>query len=106
MHGHQLDRRDAEVLQVLDDGRRAEPRVSAAQLRRDLRVQLGEAAHVHLVDDCVVPRRARVAVVAPRERRIDDLALRHAARVVAPILRQVGALTADAIAEMRIAPGE
>ncbi len=106
MHWHQLDGGDAEALQVLDDGRRAETGVRAAILRRHLRMQLGEAAHVHLVDDRVVPRRARIAVVAPRERRVDDLALRHAARVVAPILRQVGALTADAIAEVRIAPGE
>src|SRR4029079_1785453 len=79
---------------------------SAAILLRHLRVQLGEAAHVRLVDDRVVPRRARIAIVAPRERRIDDLAFRHAARVVASILRQVGALAADAITEMRIAPRE
>src|SRR5262245_52172563 len=100
MHRHQLDRSDAELLQILDDRRGAEPRVSAAILLRDLRVQLGEAAYVRLIDDGVVPGRARIAVVTPRERRIDDLALRHPAGVVAPVLRQVGTLTADAITEV------
>ena len=54
MDRHQLDARDAERLQVVDDGRRREARVRPAHVRRDLGVADGEALDVQLVD-----RRAR-----------------------------------------------
>ena len=37
LHRHQLDRRDAELLEVLDDGRLRQPEVLAAQVRRHVR---------------------------------------------------------------------
>ena len=46
--------------------------VGAAQVLGDARVPLRKPAHVHLVDDRVVPRRARRPIVAPGERGIDD----------------------------------
>ena len=51
VHRHQLDRGDAERLQVLDDRRVGEGGVGAAHLLGDVRVRLGEALDVRLVDD-------------------------------------------------------
>src|SRR5262245_28014534 len=47
-----------------------------------------------------------MAVVAPGVGLVDHHGLDHMARVVAPIERQVLALVADAISEMRFGPGE
>ncbi|CAM5503278.1 hypothetical protein SCYAM73S_04163 [Streptomyces cyaneofuscatus] len=52
----QLDGRHPEPRQVVDRGRVREPGVGAAQLGRDVRVELGEAAYVEFVDDRVRPR--------------------------------------------------
>ena len=59
---------------MADCGVGGERLVGAADPLRQPRLQLREAAHVHLVDDRLVPRRARPAVVAPGERRIDTTA--------------------------------
>ena len=56
VHRQQLDRGDAEVVEVADHGAAAEPGVRAAQLLGHLVVQLGEALDVQLVDDRVAPR--------------------------------------------------
>jgi hypothetical protein len=66
----------------------------------------GEALHVQLVDQRVVPRRCRAAILTPGERRIDDLALGHAESVIALVHGEVFALAADAIAEMTVAPAQ
>ena len=71
VHRHQLDGRDAELVQVLDRRLGRQRRVGAAQLLRHVRVQLREALDVQLVDQRLVPRRARRPIVAPGERRID-----------------------------------
>src|SRR5262245_31047330 len=63
-----------------------------------------EAANVQLVAHRIVKRRAWRPIVAPREGRIDDAALRHAAGVVVLVEREVFLRIADAIAEVRIAP--
>ncbi len=65
VHRQQLHRRHAQPRQMLDRRRVREARVRAAQLLGDARVQLGEAAHVQLVDDRVRPRRLRPPVVRP-----------------------------------------
>ena len=72
MHRQQLDGRHAQVLQVVDDGRRRNAGVSAAQFRGHVGVQGGQALHVGFVNDRLVQRRARVAVVLPVEVRIGD----------------------------------
>jgi hypothetical protein len=72
MHRHQLHCRDADSFQVVDRVFRRQRFVGAAQTLRNVRVALREPAHVHLVDDRVVPRRARRPIVAPRERGIHD----------------------------------
>ena len=80
----QLDGGDAEALQVRDRRVRREPRVRAAQVLAHVGVLLREALDVHLVDDGLVPRRARARVVVafPVEALVDDDALRHRRGVV------------------------
>jgi hypothetical protein len=69
VHRQQLDRGDAEVAQVAGRGLVPEPGVAAAQLRRHVRVALGEPLDVHLVDDGIgvgaSRRRVALPVVGP-----------------------------------------
>ena len=106
MHRHQLDRGDAEPLQMLERRLRRQRLVGAAQRGRQPLVQLGEALDVHLVDDRLVPRRPRRPVVAPRERRIDDHGERRKRGVVARVHREIGARVADPVAEHRVVPAD
>ena len=69
VHRHQLDRGDADLLQVLDDGRVRQAGVRPAVLLRDLRVELGEPLDVRLVDDRPVVGRVRVAGRPPSRSR-------------------------------------
>ena len=69
----------------------------------DIRVGAREAPDMHLIDHGVAQRRAQRPVVAPGEAVVDQPALRHHARVVAPVHREIAARPADAIAEMQIA---
>ena len=106
VHRQELDRGDAEAQQVIDHRRAGEPRVRAAQLRRHVGMELGQALDVRLVDHRVLERDARRAVVAPAERGVDDPALERAGRVVARVEREVLAAAADAVAEMRVGPAQ
>ena len=74
VHRQELDRRDAEALQVFDGRAAGEAGVGAAQLLGHFRMALGKALDVQLIDHRVLPWRARRTIVAPAERRIDDLA--------------------------------
>ena len=76
MHGQELDRVDAEVLEVLERRLGREPCVRAAQILAHRRMQLREALHVHLVDDHLRPRMIRRPVVLPVEARVDHDRLR------------------------------
>ena len=78
------------------------PRSSFGMSSRSLR----QAFDMRLVDDGVFPRHLRMPVVAPGVGRVDHHRLEHRARVVAPVERQILALVADAIGEMRVGPGE
>ena len=80
MDRHQLDRRDSQSLQVLDDRRMRQPLVGAALLLRDQRMQLGQAADVRLVDHGLVVARPRRPVNAPVEVRIHHHRPRHVRR--------------------------
>ena len=77
VHRHQLDRGDAQPLQVLDDGGVRHPGVGAAQVGRDLRVAHGEPLDVALVQHGLVPGDAQRTVVAPLEPRAADHRARH-----------------------------
>ena len=102
MHRQQLDRRDAELDEVLDGRRRAHPRVRAAQLLGDVGMATGEAPDVDLVDEGRLERGARWRIVAPAERAVDHDRLGHERRRVALVGRPV--LVADPIAEERVVP--
>ena len=104
VHGHQLDGGHAKPFQVVDHRRRREPGIGSSKRRRHVRMLHREAAHVQLVDHHFVPRNVGRAILAPGERGVDDLALRHRAGAVAAIEREVGALVADRVPEQRVAP--
>jgi len=50
VHGEQFDGRDAERFEIVERGRRREPRIGPAQVWRNLRVAGREALDVDLVD--------------------------------------------------------
>ena len=88
MDRQQLDGGDAEVLEVVHDGRVSETGVGPAQLLGRPVVQGGEALDVQLVDRGVAPAGPDLDVVAPVEVVVDD----HAA----PDVRRGVALVAGA----------
>ena len=83
--GHQLDRRHAQIDQMIDDRVGGHAQVRAAQLLGHVGVSIGQSLDVALVDHGVVPGRLRVAIVAPGERGIHNHGLGHERRTVAGI---------------------
>ena len=70
--GHELERGDPELAQVLDDRGVRDGRVGAANLLRNVGVRHREALHVGLVDDARAVGGARRAVALPVEVGVDD----------------------------------
>ncbi len=101
MDRHQLDRRDAKALEVLDDRGMGDRGVGAAAALRDVGMRLGEALDVGLVDDRVGVFVLRRAVGAPVEERIDDDRLGHAGRRVLVV---AAVFVAEVVAEQRLVP--
>ncbi|MDQ1176777.1 hypothetical protein QE416_001513 [Microbacterium sp. SORGH_AS 421] len=101
VHRHELDRGDAELLEVLDDGGVGDAGVRATQLLGYVGVQLGEAAHVGLVDERLGVGDLRLAVARPVEERVDDDALHHVGGGVL-VVERVG--VAELVAEDRLPP--
>ena len=90
---------------MLDHRRRGQAAIGAAQVRRHVLALLRQALDVRLVDDGVFPGDVGAHLAAaPVEGLVDDDGLRHAARIVAPVEREVLARAAGAIGEMRVAP--
>ena len=102
----QFDGGDAEPLEMIDHRGRRQPAIGAAQARRHVLALLREALDVGLVDDGVLPGNvgAQHLAAAPVEGLVDHDGLRHAARIVAPVERQILARAAGAVGEMRVAP--
>ncbi len=71
---------------------------------RHVGVAHGEAAHVQLVDQHVVPGHARRPIVAPDEGGVHHLTLGHPWRAVAGVEAEILGATADPIAKLGIAP--
>ncbi len=71
VHGHQFDGGDAQLLEVIDDHRMAQPRVRAAQVLGDVGMGRGHALDVRLVDDRLVVRTIGRPVVLPVEVGVD-----------------------------------
>ena len=90
----QLDRGDAQRLQVVHGRVRRQPGVGAAQVLAHVGMQHREALDVRLVDHAVGQRRVRRPVVLPVEARVDHDALRDRRRVVGIVRRQVVVLAA------------
>src|SRR5689334_987210 len=63
-------------------------------------------AHMHLENDRLFPRGARVLVVVPGEGAFDHSAFRHVAGAVATVEGEVLARAADPVAEQHVAPAE
>ena len=97
-----------ELLEVLDHHRVGDRRVGAAHLLRDVRVGLGQALDVRLVDDGLVVRGLGRAVACPVEERVDDDRLHHVRRavvVVEPLAgRRTGSRTAPRPSRCRPRP--
>jgi hypothetical protein len=105
MDRQQLDRGDAEALDVIDDRLLTEALELAAQLRRDRRVQLGHAAHMGLVEHGLAPGDLRPRILAPILRlRIDDPAFRHAGGAVAFAEGEILLFRVQFVAVMRRRP--
>ena len=79
---HELERRDAQALEVLDDAVFGQCGVRAAALGRNARVPHGQAAHVRLVDDGLVQRRVRPVIATPVEGHVGHHRARHERRAV------------------------
>ena len=88
--GQQLDRGDAERLEVRDGVLGGQAGVRPAQVLAHAGAQLREALDVRLVDHGLVPRRAQRAVALPLEARVDHHAARDGVRVVLVVGLQVG----------------
>jgi hypothetical protein len=101
VHGHEFDRRDAELLQVVNDRRVGQGTVLAAQLLGNCRVQLGQALDVGFVDDALGIRDVRGSVSRPVEERIDHHAVHHVLRGVVVVL---GVRVAEVVGEQRLVP--
>ncbi len=103
--GQQLHGRHAQLHQVLDRRRVRQPGVGAPEFLRYAGVQLGEAAHVDLVDHRVRPRCLRAAVVHPLVVGgvvVDDDALRDVGRGVAVVAHGVRDLLLRPVADVRV----
>src|SRR5262245_49602290 len=80
--------------------------IGTAPCRWNVVAKLRQAFDVGFIDDRVLPGNRRSAFFTPGERFVDNHALGHAARVVAPVERQIGARTASPVTEMRVTPDE
>ena len=94
MHREQLDRGDAELLEVRDRVVGGEAGVGPAQVLAHAGALHREALDVGLVDHRLVPRGAQPAVALPVEARVDDDALRDRVGVVLVVGLEVGVLLA------------
>ena len=92
--GQELDRRDAQVLEVGDRVLAGEAGVGAAQVLADALAPHREALDVRLVDDGLVPRRAQRPVALPLEARVDDHALGDRVGGVLVVDLEIGVLRA------------
>ncbi len=101
MHRHELDRRHAELLEMLDDRGMGDRAVSAADLFGDGGVQLRQSPHVGLVDEGLRVRRLGLAVAAPVEVRVHDDTHHLVGRRVLVVAR-VG--LPEVVAEHRLSP--
>src|SRR4051794_24309297 len=102
MDRQELDGGDAEVEQVADGRLGSQSGVGAAERLGDLGMPLRETLDVDLVDEGLVPRGMRRAIVAPGEGRVDDLRQRGEGGAVALVEGEVRLRIAHLVAEQGI----
>ena len=100
----QLDRRDAEPAQMVDDFGISERRECAALVRLDVLAELCEPAQMRLVDHGIGPRDVRRPVVSPVEALVGHDAFHHPGCAVAAIKREIRARRVHTMAEQRVRP--
>src|SRR5215213_928494 len=103
VHREQLDRSNAEVIEVGDHRRCSEPGVGAAQVRGQVWMTGREPLDVEFVDHRIVERGVGAAVVAPGKGTVDDDPLGDAPGVGVVVPHQV-IPTPHRIAEDRSVP--
>jgi hypothetical protein len=104
--GQQLQRRDAELFQVVDEARVAERGEGAALVRAYVLAAYAGAAHVGLVDHRAGPGHPGPHVAGPVEAVLGHDGARHGRRAVAAVEAQVGARGVEPVAEQRVAPAQ
>ena len=104
MHRQELDRGNAEPLQVLGHEGVREARKGAAFGLGDVREQSRHATHMGFVEDRVIPRRVGAPVVPPLEAILGHRGFHDCGRAVAPVEAQIRARAMHAIAEHGIGP--
>ena len=100
VHGKKLHGRDAQLLQVGEHRRMAQPGVRATHVLGYVRVLYGQALHVRLVHDGVLPRQSQRLVPVPLEKGVDYDRFRNERRAVLFIggsLRLVEAIREDGL---------
>ena len=97
---------DPETLEMIDHCGGGQAAIRSAPCRRHVLAQLREAFDVRFINNRVAPGNGGPAFFAPGEGFVHNHTLRHTARIVAPVEREIGACAAGAVAEMRIAPDE
>ena len=106
MHRKQLNRRNAQLAQVLDGGVGAQPKIGAADRFRHVGMALREPLDVHFVDEAVGPSDIRRTVLLPIERSVDHSAERRIGRTVAWVADDVRPTVAGEQAVEGVAPRE
>ena len=104
LNGHQLDGRDPEFRQVLDDWWRRDGRIGPADLLGNVRVRHRQALDVRFVDHGFVPGGPKRLVVPPIKGVVDDDAQRGKSRAVALVKSQIVSLRANGVTKQRIVP--
>ena len=106
MDGQQLHRRDAQLMEMVDDRLGGNPQIRATKRFGNVRVLLRDALNVCLVDERVFPRNARRLVVAPGKGFFDDGTERSIRGTVPLVKRQIFAVAADVVAEQTVVPAQ
>src|SRR5436309_1007279 len=92
-------RNPSTCISVTHDRGRPQRRVGPALLDRDVGMAGGDALHVGLVDDRLVPRHPRRTVVGPVEEGTGDDRAGHVGRAVVVVAREVVLGVADVVRE-------
>src|SRR5215813_13907638 len=100
----QKNKRYPQALKVLDRLRRGETRVGAPQLGRDAGMIAGESLDVEFVDDGLMPRDSKPAVVLLEEPGVDDDRLGHERTAVRVVDGQVEVGITESVWEDRPVP--